>query len=163
MAVLARDYHISHKLTMAYSPWSNGTVEAANRNFMAAVRALTTEAKLGPHDWPELIAPQASIINEAPTSRLGKRPDGVFRSPLEVMTELQPRRLLLRSGGTATKTERLTLERIKAEQLSSITALAAALEEMHKKVVLTVSKNRARQLRAHNKRHQYSRCQLLPW
>ena len=152
MNILANDYRITHHFTTAYSPWSNGTVEAVNRNVMSACRALTTEAKLGPHDWPELVPVLESIINEAPTARLGKRSDGVSRSPLEVMTGLKPRRSILRGATGIHGSKSLILDRVRAEQSFNIEKLQKDLDLMHKSVNNVVSRNRARQIKAHNKR-----------
>lgn len=120
MDLLAKDYNISHHFTTAYSPWSNSTVEAVNRNVMAACRALTTEAKLGPHDWPEIVPVLKSVINEAPNARLGKRKDGVSGCPLEVMTGIRPRRSILPGSTGLNGSERFTMDRIQTEKASRI-------------------------------------------
>ena len=152
MNLLANDYHLTHHFTTAYSPYSNGTVEDVNRNFMAACLALTTEAKFGPQDWPEFVPVLESIINEAPTARLGKRSDGVSRSPLEFMTGLKPHRSILRGDTGIHGYKSLTLNRVRAEQSLNIEKLQKDLDLMHKAVTDLMSRNRPRQINEQNKR-----------
>ncbi len=152
MAALADAYCIAHKFTVAYSPWVNGTVEAVMRTVQASCRALLTDLKLGPHDWPSIAPVIQSTLNEAPLERLGPRDEGVHRSPLEVMTGLRPRRDLLYHAITRpADAEHMRLERIRAIQLLNIRELQCALDKMHKNAQTTISKNRLRQIRHHNK------------
>ena len=104
---------------MAYSPWENETVEVVNKVVMAACRALSTELKLGPQGWPTLVPVIASVMNEAPIARLGKRDNGFFfRSPFEAMTGIQPNRnIVVGTAPMKENSERLTVDRIQAEQL----------------------------------------------
>ena len=149
MQHLANEHHIRHNFTVAYSPWINGTVENVNRHIRAACTALLTELKLAPQDWPNVIPLVASILNEAPLSRLGKSTSGGTRTPLEVMTSLLPRRNVLITGVPGTST--LTLDRIRAEQLVSINKLQTAVEQMHKETSNRVTTARQKQIQAHNK------------
>lgn len=114
MESLSRDYQMSRNFTVAYSPWIKGTVEAVNCNIMAACQALTTEEKLGPHEWRSLLPILEAIINTAPNPRLGKRLFGVHCWPLEVMIGIEPRRNLLRNELTfAGKSKVISLECIR--------------------------------------------------
>lgn len=151
MESLSNDFKIRHHFTVAYSPWTNGTVESVNRNVLAACRALTTELKLGPPDWPSVLGLVENALNEAPLPRLGSA-NGVYRSPLKVMTGIDPRRsLLLGSTPTLDGVERYMVNRIDCERIIKIEDLQSSLLEMHKKVQVSVSKNRARQIRKHNR------------
>ena len=85
-------YKIKHDFTIAYSPWVNGTVERVIRTVRSTCSSILSEMKLGPQDWPLVIGMVMTALNEAPLSRLGKRPDGTFRSPLEVFTGRKPAR-----------------------------------------------------------------------
>lgn len=55
MELVVSDYCIRHRFTVAYSPWSKGTVESVNKHVPAARRAITTEISLGKHDWPSVL------------------------------------------------------------------------------------------------------------
>lgn len=70
MELLANAHCIHHQFTMAYSPWVKVTVENVDRHVQAATRALSTDFKLGPHNWPDLAPSIQSILNEAPLKRL---------------------------------------------------------------------------------------------
>lgn len=148
----ASDYRILHHFPIAHSPWANGTVEAVNRNVLAACRALTTEIKLTPQDWPEIAFLLTSVINEAPTLRPGKRKYGLARSPLEVMTGLRLRRAVLRSPDATITSPSFEIDRIRAEQLVEVEKLLTTITEMHKHTGEAVSNNLLKQLRAHNKK-----------
>lgn len=154
MEKLAHDYRISHNFTVAYSPWVNGTVEAVMRSVQAATRSLLTELKLAPHDWLSVISVVQQALNESPLARLGTNDDGCHRSPIEVMTGRAPRRDLLkfytRSAGEPQKMR--TIERVRATQVMQIDELQEKMDDMHKSVSESVSKLRARQIRAHNQK-----------
>ena len=47
--------HIRHHFTLAYCPWSNGTIEVVNRHILHVLRSLLSELRLEPMDWPILI------------------------------------------------------------------------------------------------------------
>ena len=93
---LERQHNIRHYLTIAYSPCTNGKAEALMRPVLAATRSMLSELKLAPHDWMTVVPSIATALNEAPLPRLGFRPNGIARCPLEVMTGIKPRRPILR-------------------------------------------------------------------
>ncbi len=97
MRELADEHRIKHFFTVAYSPWVNGTVESCMKHVQAAYRCLQSELKLGPQDWPTMMGMIMAALNEALLQRLGKREDGTYRTPLEVMTGLKPARAMLHS------------------------------------------------------------------
>lgn len=68
MQALANDYRIRHR-SIPYFPWGNGTFESVNRSILAACRAISTELKLGPEDWPEIIDLMQNILNGSPLAR----------------------------------------------------------------------------------------------
>ncbi len=90
MEQLASEHHIRHSFSVAYSPSANGTVKSLTRSLLSACRAILAELKLEPQDWASVIPAIASALNEASMDRLGRRPDGLARSPLEVMTGILP-------------------------------------------------------------------------
>lgn len=88
--LLSRVHHIRHTFTVAYSPWVNGTVESVMRPIPSATRSLVAEIKLAANDWLWVIPVVMSALNQAGLERLGKRSDGITRSPLQVMTGTVP-------------------------------------------------------------------------
>lgn len=49
---LTDQFRVSHHFTTAYTPWANGTVERVCREVLRAYRALQSEWRLTPQDWP---------------------------------------------------------------------------------------------------------------
>lgn len=93
---IALEHNIIHFHTVSYYPWTYGTVKQLIRPILASNRATLAELKLSPQDWTRVIRAIASALHEAPLPRFGTRPDGVSRSPVEVMIGIQLRRPVLR-------------------------------------------------------------------
>ena len=137
MKALAATYNFSHRPTVAYSPWSNSTVERLMREVLNATRAIQSELKLGPQDWKRVIEMIPTALNEAPLPRLGKNNDGTTRCPLQVRTGIALRRLLVQiipDGERPLNAKTLTNARVL--QLIKINKLQSALQAMHKAVSL---------------------------
>jgi hypothetical protein len=66
--------HINHHFTLAYCPWSNGTVEVINRHILFVLRSLISELRLDFMDWPVLIPLVRFTLNH---SVLSSRPAAV--------------------------------------------------------------------------------------
>ncbi len=66
VASLANDYKMQHNFTAAYFAWVNGNVESCMRHILAVCRALLSEWKLGPQDWPIDLGCVMSVLNEDP-------------------------------------------------------------------------------------------------
>jgi len=152
MRSLGTLHNIQHKFTVAYSPWVNGTVESCMRVVLAACRALSSEMKLGPQDWPKVIGIVQTVLNEAPLQRLGTKGDNIYRSPLEVMTGLPPNRMMLSGTQVEDGAPAGEISMIRATQLLEVEQLQHAMEKMHKQVAKNILKNRARQIRFHNQK-----------
>ena len=149
---LAKTHRIRHNFTVAYSPWANGTVESLMRSILSATRAMIAELKLAPQDWTSVIPAIASALNEASLDRLGRRPDGIARSPLEVMTGILPSRPVLRIlPRDPNVTKEKTLSNARAAQVLAIAELQVALDKVHKEVERSVSLRRERAIAVHNK------------
>ncbi len=137
---------------MAHNPWVNGSVESCMRHVQAACRALLSELKLGLHDWPLVIGLVMSALNDAPLKRLGKKPDGAYRSSLEVFTGLVPERTQLRiAQHTANHGKSMQMDCVNATQRMAIDNMQSALDAMHNEIIGKVSKNRMKHIRVHNK------------
>lgn len=151
MDELAMKHHIRHHFTVAYSPWSNGAIERCCREVLRATTALLSEMRLAPQDWPDIIQVIQKVINESPVERLGKRADGIYRSPLEVMTGIMPSRscptsILNRDDHI----KAITLS--DCQRITKIDCLQTALAGMHKTLSERMRANRERHIRSHNKR-----------
>lgn len=149
---MASTYKISHKPTVAYSPWSNGTVERLNRDVLRAMRAMLGELKLAPHDWASVIDAIQTVLNESACPRLGRNPDGTTRTPLQVMTGIRPNRGLVRILHSQIEhSSPCTMDQSEAERIISITQLQQTLYEMHKEVNHKVNLRRRQVIERHNK------------
>ena len=149
MSILAKEYSVHHHFVTAYTPWANGTVERCMREVRRSCEALLAELKLAPQDWPDVISAIQVILNSSPSSRLGRRQDGTFRTPLEVMTGIRPVRqpLKVEKGKTG---ENMSLTTEKALQLLQVEELQKAFYYMHKEVYERVTKNRLKEISWHN-------------
>ena len=107
----------------------------------------------GPQDWPLIIDMRQHSLNEAPLVRLGTRGDRTYRTSLEVMNGLKPARVMLRTSqiGDA-QCEVKNMEKAKAMEMLEIDGLQTLFAEMHKDVAKKVTKNRARQIKHHDKK-----------
>lgn len=106
MSILASVHRIKHELTVAYSPWINGSVERCKRTLREACTALLSELHIGPQDWPQVLNIVMISLNTAPLPRLGRRSDGTYRTPLEVMTGIKPVRTYITTAPNAMGKER---------------------------------------------------------
>eukprot|EP00924_Labyrinthula_sp_SR-Ha-C_P009660 snap_masked-scaffold_22-processed-gene-2.40-mRNA-1 protein AED:0.48 eAED:0.48 QI:0/-1/0/1/-1/1/1/0/1851 len=69
MQKLSKAIGFEQTFTIAYSPWSNGSVETANSQILELMRSLTSLYGLYERDWPTLLPIVAYIINNRPVSR----------------------------------------------------------------------------------------------
>ena len=97
---LTRQFHCRHHFTTPYCPWANGSVERICREVLRGCRALLSEWRLAPTDWPAVTECLQCMLNHAPLRSLRPRREEEpreFRTPLEVFTGHKPRRPLLRA------------------------------------------------------------------
>ena len=64
----------------AHCPFSNGAIEAVNRQIKKLLRILMAEGRHDQGDWPNLVMTIQALINQRPTERLKGK------APIEVMT-----------------------------------------------------------------------------
>jgi transposase InsO family protein len=74
----------SHHFTLAYVPWSNGTVEVVNREILRVLRALLSGFHMRPSDWPRILPLVQSTLNHSPLEHF----KGV--APITAFTGLPP-------------------------------------------------------------------------
>lgn len=148
----AESYGIKHNFSVAYSPWVNGTVDALMRSVLSATRSMIGELKLAPQDWPSVLPAISTTLKEASLARLGRRPEGIPRSPLEVMTGIEPNRPVLRIlPNNAERISAKTIDHARALQFIKIDELQTTLDNMHKDTTDAISASRDRAIEAHNK------------
>ena len=58
-----------HHFTLAYCPWSNGTIEVVNRVLVRIFRSLLSELKLGIEYWSGIQEPVQSVLNHSPADK----------------------------------------------------------------------------------------------
>lgn len=152
---LIEEFHSRHPFTTAYSPWANGSVERVCREVLRACRALCSEWKLAPRDWPAVVESVQSIRNHAPLKRLGARSKdspGVYRCPLEVFTGQAPRRPLLRALPIHKYKDAHLDNELLARQLVEVKKIQECGHQMHKEVHARADSSRTRHVELHNRR-----------
>lgn len=65
MKVLREQNRASHRFTLAYAPWSNGTVEVVNREVLRVLRALCSEMRIAFKEWPNILPIVQGALNSA--------------------------------------------------------------------------------------------------
>jgi IS30 family transposase len=71
-----------HHFTIAYCPWSNGTVEVVNRLLLRCIKALLSERKMQEAEWPKLLRLVQMALNGRTSTRLKNQ------APITAMTAL---------------------------------------------------------------------------
>jgi hypothetical protein len=132
-----------HHFTLAYTPWSNGTVEVVNREIMCVFRALLGEFRMQLVDWPDLVKLVQFVLNNSPSPRLnGLAPITAFTglsstSPLTSVVEVA-------------EAKQTSMTEIRASEI--LPALIASLDAMHKSTSATATLYRALRRKSHDKR-----------
>lgn len=93
---ISQHHSILHNLTIAFSPWLNGTVDSVTRSVLSATRAMLAELKLAPQDWDSVLTTISSALNEASPDRFGYPSDRIYHSPLNGMTGIDPKHQFVR-------------------------------------------------------------------
>jgi RNase H-like domain found in reverse transcriptase/Reverse transcriptase (RNA-dependent DNA polymerase)/Integrase core domain/Integrase zinc binding domain/Chromo (CHRromatin Organisation MOdifier) domain len=125
-----------HHYTTAYCPWANGTVERACKEVLRATRALLSEFRLQPNQWPEVCPVVQSALNHSPSSQRGQI------APITIFTGQaaeSPLRSIFITGEAATR----SLSDIQLQQALSIEHLRAAVDGIHKEATDASSVRRA--------------------
>ena len=152
---LTEETRVGHHFTTAYSPWANGSVERVCREVLRSCRALLSEWKMGPREWPAILEAIQAVLNHAPLRRLGLRDattPGVYRTPQEVFTGHKPRRPLLRALPLSKYPTQKTNDETRTRQVLEVERLQMAMDDMHRKVAETNGIARERAVKRHNMR-----------
>lgn len=145
--LLKNEVKAEHHFTLAYCPWSNGTVEVVCRELIRATRAILSEYQLPQSAWVQTLPIVQSALNSTRLPRLGNR------CPLTAFTGL-PQDTPLRTIKTKArkKTTVRSLDDIRALQSEYVDELQSALDSMHKEVASLSSKKRKSAVDSHNRR-----------
>lgn len=136
-----------HHFTLAYCPWSNGTVEVVCRELLKSTRALLSEFQLSPRSWPSVIPLVQAALNNSPLPRLGNR------CPLTVMTGLRQDSPLLSIKQKEVKESLVqSIEEVRLKQVINLPNIRDALDCIHKDVKDRSDKKRKTAIDAHNRR-----------
>jgi hypothetical protein len=129
---------------VAYSPWSNGTVEVVNLSILKCLRSLLSEFKLKPSEWPKLVPLVQGVLNHSPSIRLSGM------SPITIFTGLPPKdpfQVIFDSNRSEFRSSRLSCE----DLLRLHEELSISLVEMHKKVLERKENSRRKAQETRNK------------
>jgi hypothetical protein len=142
---LRKTLRTRHHFKLAYTPWSNGTVEGVNREIMRESRALLGEFRMQQVDWPDLVKLVQFVLKNSPSPRLhGLAPITRFTglsstSPLTIVVEFA-------------EVKQTSMTEIRASQILCADALIASLDAMHKTTSATAARFFALRWKSHNKR-----------
>ena len=135
---------VKHHIVVAHSLWANGTVESMMSQILRVLRALLSEWRMQEQDWPLLVPIVQSILNHAPSFRLGGR------APVEAYTGLPAARPLNTLVHPEFKTVK-SIEEIDVSLKRELRLLAFRRNELHKNVARVATKIRARKRERINK------------
>jgi hypothetical protein len=124
---LSRRYGATHHITLAYCPWSNGTIENMVGQVKRVFKMLLSEYRLQQQRWPELMRMVQSALNSAPTERLGGR------SPIEAMTGVKPM-TAINSLSFLEEDEQCSAKELSKKLKEAIEELAQKRDQIHKKI-----------------------------
>jgi RNase H-like domain found in reverse transcriptase/Reverse transcriptase (RNA-dependent DNA polymerase)/Integrase zinc binding domain/Chromo (CHRromatin Organisation MOdifier) domain len=144
MKKLAKAMMARHKFTPAYSPWANGTVEVVCSQVLRAARALLSEVRLQPTDWPRVLALVQAILNNSPSPRLGGS------APLTVFTGHDVDNPLA-AALHELEIESASLSFIRAQQLVHMEAMRESLDSLHLQAQQQATRRRQQAVERHNR------------
>ena len=137
----------SHHFTLAYTPWTNGTIEVVCRELLRTLRVLTSEFQLSLRSWRSVLPVVQSVLNNTPLTRLANR------CPLTAFTGLpQDTPLTTISSKSKKNTMIKSIEEIRVKQIIQTESLMKSLQDMHRDIKLSSSKNREDAVIRHNSR-----------
>ena len=140
---LNQGLRVRHHFTVAYSPWSNGSIEIIVKDFETTLKKLRLETNVPARKWFTLIPMIQFALNHSP------RADKAGYAPIEIMTGAKPNNpldavLSLFSADFSTKA--LSLEALSEH----VEKLQLSLSQIHRSVDLAVSGKRDYQRRRLN-------------
>jgi hypothetical protein len=140
--IFRRALRIQHHFTTAYTPWANGTVERACREVLRAARALQSEFRVRPTQWPAVYPVIQAIINNSPSPQR----DNITK--ITAFTGLPADNPLL-SIAPDPAGQVLSISAIRARQVLSISEWRESVEALHKRCNSASATGRDRSRSAH--------------
>ena len=143
--LLNRELRAFHHFTTPYHPQANGTVESMCKEVLRAARALLSEFRLKPSEWPSVIRLIQSILNHS------VRPSLNNRAPITAFAGLpadNPLRTLLPPPPASPA----SLDFVKAQRIVHIESLIKSLDELHRNVAEKRTRKRQQEVDRHNDR-----------
>ena len=136
-----------HHFTLAYCPWSNGTVEVVCRELLRATRALLSEYQLPMTSWPQVLPIVQSVLNNSMLKRLGNY------CPLTAFTGLPQSTPLLSIKNKVNDVVKIhSISKVRAIQAVNTANLQESLNAMHKHVAERADARRRSAIAAHNRK-----------
>eukprot|EP00924_Labyrinthula_sp_SR-Ha-C_P001378 snap_masked-scaffold_44-processed-gene-1.62-mRNA-1 protein AED:0.40 eAED:0.40 QI:0/-1/0/1/-1/1/1/0/703 len=79
LKALTKNIGFEQASSVAYSPWTNGSVEVLNSAILRCIKSLTSKYGLHESEWPKLLTTISYIITNKPSDqRLNKSPNELF-------------------------------------------------------------------------------------
>ena len=72
------DLRLSHRFSVTYSPWTNGSAEVTNTQILRFFRALLSEYQMIEDEWEQLVPMVMSYVNHSVNKVTGFTPNQVF-------------------------------------------------------------------------------------
>jgi len=145
--------HCTHHFTLAYCPWSNGSVEVVCRELIRTMRALVSEFQIPFKQWPTVLPIIQAVLNNTLLDRLG----GIC--PLSAFTTLPADSPLLTIKNGQVGTVKLaSIDEARARQITEIGRVQKSLEEFHRRISGLTSASRKKRVDAHNARTHVRPC-----
>jgi hypothetical protein len=145
VAAVRRALRSQHHFTLACTPWANGTLERACKEVLRAARALLSEFRLRPLQWPAISPLIQAIINNSPSPQR----DNI--APLTAFTGLPADNPLL-SLYPDPPGQALSISEIRTAQVLSINDLRKSVEALHKRCSDASGAGRHRARAAHSQK-----------
>jgi transposase InsO family protein len=147
LAELTQRLRMHHHLTVAWVPWSHGSVERLNRTILQATRAMLSEMRLSFSCWPSLMPAVQHCLNHTPLQRLAGH------APVTVMTGHAPDDPL-EALYIAGKDEVKQLSKGELESWADyVDRIRKDLDLVHKEVAEQQLMEQQRRDRAHKRKH----------
>jgi Integrase core domain len=135
MTGVQRALHSQHHFTTAYNTWDNGTVERACLEVLRGVRALLSEFKLLPAEWPRAHHLVHSALNHSPSPQRGNV------APITPFTGLPASSPLL-ALVSEDQAKPATLTEIEAQRALHLETIRPALDAIHKRCLDSAAAHR---------------------
>lgn len=152
MEFLACSLGAKHSFSTPYVPWSNGTVEAVCKQVLRVMHAFMSEYRIPEADWQTCVPAIQSIINNAPSRRLGNR------APIAVHTGMEPGNPLHIALQSINYVDATSVDEVRQMQTLRIEELQQSLDNMHKEVSRILSDSRKKAVERHNARTHVYPC-----